>query len=59
MVFQGANKCQSVIVWAVFSIWVIAVEFVYSLKIKREDDLIVLQNVQFDFRQVLRHCRKL
>ena len=39
MVFQGENKCQLVILWAVFSIRVIAVEFVYSLAIKREDDL--------------------
>ena len=29
--------------------------FFYSLKIKRDDDLIVMQNEQFVFRQFLRH----
>ena len=55
--FRGQTSANRLFLRAVFSIRVIAVEFVYSLKIKLEDNLIVLQNVQFDFRQVLRHYR--
>ena len=33
----------------------IAVDFVYSLNSKQNDDLMVMQNVRFEFRQNQRH----
>ena len=48
VVFQGANKRENVLVR------LIAVEFVYSNKTE-DDDLIVMQIVQFEFSQDIRH----
>ena len=57
MVFQGANKCQSVILWAVFSIPTIAVEFVYSLKIKRGVTFTCVNEIEAMYGRSLVHVK--
>ena len=57
VVFQGANKCQSVILWAVFSIPTIAVEFVYSLKIKRRVTFTCVNEIEAMYGRSLVHVK--
>ena len=54
---KGANKCQPVILWAVFSIPTIAVEFVYSLKIKRRVTFTCVNEIEAMYGRSLVHVK--